>query len=322
MAFDPATIQSFRDNFFDAVKLTQRFEPAVCTRDPIPTIGFGYMFVRRSGPTYTRFDQALEELAEATGQSRPKADFTLLDEIANALNDNDPALAHRKSAQFAASIGTITEPQARTLFDFDAVRKEGDVRARFCSELGAAAGHRAFRSLANSRELIALMDLAYNDPSLVSGSLTRAIRDGNWAEAWFEIRYNSNNGDSRIASAGVVLQKRRIIESEIFGLYGSSPAYVPAESAQQVFRMVQLHRERIRSEETYWAHRTSSGQTALALAIQDGKAIPQLLDNGQVRSLSDNLDIARNALLEWVSNQDVLSASPISASDISEGMVI
>jgi GH24 family phage-related lysozyme (muramidase) len=70
-------------------------------------------------------------------------------------------------------------------------------------------------SIPLSYERLALFSLAYNQPTLLGTGLQTAIKDGNRADAWYQIRYQSNGGESR--SRGIA--KRRYFESQIFGLY-------------------------------------------------------------------------------------------------------
>jgi Ca2+-binding RTX toxin-like protein len=100
----------------------------------------------------------------------------------------------------------------------------------------------------NSRERLALVSLAYNGLLEKSRKLRDAVAssDGR-AEAWFEIRYNSNAG----ASQSVGIARRRYYESELFGLYRDPSAVTPAE-AEQAYRMLQLHRNEILNYEGRW----------------------------------------------------------------------
>ncbi len=72
-------------------------------------------------------------------------------------------------------------------------------------------------SIPDSAERAALFSLTWNAPSLLGPKLKAAILDGNRAEAWYEIRYNSNG----IALAGIA--NRRYVEAEEFGC-STSPA--------------------------------------------------------------------------------------------------
>ncbi|CAN7294125.1 M10 family metallopeptidase C-terminal domain-containing protein [Rhizobium sp. LjRoot254] len=65
----------------------------------------------------------------------------------------------------------------------------------------------------DSEERTALFSLCWNGPSLLGPKLKAAIEGGNRAEAWYEIRYNSNgNGITGLAN-------RRYVEAETFGLF-------------------------------------------------------------------------------------------------------
>lgn len=63
-----------------------------------------------------------------------------------------------------------------------------------------------------SKEREALVSLYYNNGSTnFTADLTNALKSGNRAEAWFQIRYNSNKG--------VDVADRRYREADLFGLY-------------------------------------------------------------------------------------------------------
>lgn len=70
----------------------------------------------------------------------------------------------------------------------------------------------------NTKERVALMSLYYNNPSLIGKGPKSAIKNGNRAEAWFEIRYGTNSGSSK----GWGIAKRRVAESNMFGLFSNS----------------------------------------------------------------------------------------------------
>lgn len=65
--------------------------------------------------------------------------------------------------------------------------------------------------------------------------MTAALKNGNRAEAWYEIRYGSN-GDKLDGIA-----KRRYFESATFGLY-NDPNNVTTDEAKSIFRMFTRHR--------------------------------------------------------------------------------
>jgi GH24 family phage-related lysozyme (muramidase) len=78
-----------------------------------------------------------------------------------------------------------------------------------------------------SLEYVALLDMVYNGGTgLIGNSLSSALSADNRAEAWYQIRYNSNGGTSR--SKG--LANRRVAESNIFNLYSSTFSNVNNEA--------------------------------------------------------------------------------------------
>jgi GH24 family phage-related lysozyme (muramidase) len=89
-----------------------------------------------------------------------------------------------------------------------------------------------------SQERAALFSLTWNAPSLLGPKLKTAIETGNRAEAWYEIRYNSNG----IALSGIA--NRRYVEAEEFGLY-DDPASVSHAEAVKIGRMLASHHEKI-----------------------------------------------------------------------------
>lgn len=118
-------------------------------------------------------------------------------------------------------------------------------------------------ALLGTREFAALLSLKFNGLSPVvrdsNGNYLRnrkmldAILQGNRAEAWFQIRYNSNGNDL----AG--LAKRRFFEADTFGLYsaGASRSTISDAEAKDVFRMYTAHRDVITAYEIKYAAQIS-----------------------------------------------------------------
>jgi Ca2+-binding RTX toxin-like protein/GH24 family phage-related lysozyme (muramidase) len=96
-----------------------------------------------------------------------------------------------------------------------------------------------------SVERAVLVSLAYN--GIINAGVSPTLRDnvinGNRAEAWYNIRYESNGGSSR--SAGIA--NRRYSESEHFGLYKdrSLLPMVSPDEARQIIKMYNSHRDNI-----------------------------------------------------------------------------
>ena len=83
---------------------------------------------------------------------------------------------------------------------------------------------------------------------LKSPTLQHDILSGNRAEAWYEIRYDSNGGTSR--SQGIA--NRRYEESQVFGLFQNAGAPTWTETVQ-AYQMLALHRDAIAAyDQTFW----------------------------------------------------------------------
>jgi GH24 family phage-related lysozyme (muramidase) len=90
----------------------------------------------------------------------------------------------------------------------------------------------------DSREREALFSLCWNGPSLLGPKLKAAIEAGDRAEAWYEIRYNSNgNGISGLAN-------RRYVEAETFGLFDTEGKASFSE-ALEAGQMLARHHETV-----------------------------------------------------------------------------
>ncbi|OBS10429.1 lysozyme [Acidihalobacter prosperus] len=90
----------------------------------------------------------------------------------------------------------------------------------------------------DSTERAALLSLTYNNligPGK-SPHLHAAIASSNRAEAWYQIRYNSNGGPAK-SQPGIA--KRRYDEAAIFGLY--APGAVTQAEALQIYQMCTAH---------------------------------------------------------------------------------
>lgn len=114
-------------------------------------------------------------------------------------------------------------------------------------------------SIPDSKERAVLFSLAWNQKSgataLLGPNLKSAIQNNHRAEAWYEIRYQSN-GD---ALAGIA--KRRYFESEEFGLY-QNPESVGVEEAKAVFQMYTKHQSTILTYDGSYGAQVSAAESA------------------------------------------------------------
>ncbi|RXR06565.1 XVIPCD domain-containing protein [Pseudoxanthomonas composti] len=156
-----------------------------------------------------------------------------------------------------------------------------------------------------SEERVAMVSLTYNrGAGALMGNAARsvpehpvmdAIRDGNRAEAWFQMRYNCWGSADPQFEGG--LRKRRFAEAEVFGLY-DDPNNVSPQEARSVAQMYGLHRDEIDRVER--AHGVSiegvqASRNRIAEANRDYPALAR--EYGQVQTIADSLEPARQTLL-------------------------
>jgi GH24 family phage-related lysozyme (muramidase) len=113
-----------------------------------------------------------------------------------------------------------------------------------------------------SSERAVLVSMAYNGliNTGTSPSLRQAVIDNDRAEAWYNIRYDSNGGSSR----GPGIANRRYVESQIFKLF-SDPSLTLEQL--QAMRMFTKHRVKILSEENQFGPSSIAQQKLAAIGV-------------------------------------------------------
>lgn len=153
-------------------------------------------------------------------------------------------------------------------------------------------------SFVGSREEEALADMLWNGgPGLLGHNLQNAINSGNGAEAWFQIRYESN-GSGNLVNAG-----RRYYDAQVFGLY-DNPSSPTESDALQAYQMLTANRAVIMKYElTYGSDPYSSN--ALTPSHQIAGANNSYGLNGtanQVQTLAQAFDAAANQEIEYLTS--------------------
>jgi len=154
-----------------------------------------------------------------------------------------------------------------------------------------------------SNERLALLSLKYS--GILGKDTRKAINSGDHAEAWFEIRYNSNNGGSKNGG----LAKRRYFESELFGLYdnGVDESNITTVQATNVYQMYARHRKEILEYETkYGSAQTGKTNNLFNNKIEAANDAFGKLGVVQVQTLEASLFPATQQLLaEYVENKNI-----------------
>ena len=139
----------------------------------------------------------------------------------------------------------------RTTFGFN---DESEIRATFdrlMTNIYEPVVDNWLGGIPDSRERTALVSLAWNQSAkspLLGEKLKAAIVNSDRAEAWYEIRYNSNSA-SQPATIRDGIAKRRYFEADTFGLYNNSAADND-EDAKGAFRTYTRHKTKIESYES------------------------------------------------------------------------
>ncbi len=197
--------------------------------------------------------------------------------------------------------------------------------------------------LPQSKERAALISLVYNLTNASSGAINatipstiNAIANDNRAEAWYEIRYNSNAGQSR-AEVGSGIANRRVTESNMFGLYSNDSANLTLDEAKNIARMYTLHQNKITNEESAFSNSYSGSnsinsqlgpiKTFLTTEISNQYELTNININGNVlvgRGLASyqNIRAEQNdtaAALKGTSNNDLIFAANVTTINAGEG---
>lgn len=244
-------------------------EKAQDVGDGKATIGWGYTFNRNNNV----------EIWRRSGIQLGDGDWRLLERIDRAPKEARTGLG----LQFSASLD---------LADSDRL-----LRATL-AEFQVPADR---LSMPLSDERIALTSVAYNrGPGALIGTpggqehpVMEAIRGGDRAEAWYQIRYNC--WGSRTDMEGG-LRKRRFAEAQVFGLY-DDPSNVGVEEARAVTAMHDRRRDAIDAVEVRFGDSINAPPARPNRIAQANRDYPALIAlYGEVPTLDAALAPANNAL--------------------------
>ena len=272
MEYDELTREEYARR---ASAMIQRFEGYRATpypdRDNMATIGYGYTFNRNNNVAL--FDQAGVQLSD-----RERQQLTAI--------DNAPA--NQKTALGLAFPVQITRDEARSLLETASLPNYEGPANRLNMPL--------------SDERAALVSVTYNRGAgridTHMQGFTDAVADGDRAEAWYQLRYNSR-GTNPDPDVELGIRSRRGMEAQAFGLY-DDPQNVTADEARGVYRMLQLHRDDIARNEREWGTGFDGtaqplAHNAVATSNRNNPDLVQLF--GEVPTINAALEPARNRLL-------------------------
>lgn len=200
--------------------------------DPAPTIGIGFNLRYNLEPV-------LKAIAGSSWSTALQAKLKAV--IDQSYSRGETALLNGRLDKVMADWNATRDPAVPKTFAFSS---DAEIQAALTalSPRYERAIDTWLAGIPNSTERAVLFSMAYNAPSLLGPKLKAAILAGDRAEAWYEIRYNSNgSGHAGIAN-------RRYVEAEQFKLFASEGTATTAE-ALDAGRMYAAHREKILSYE-------------------------------------------------------------------------
>jgi len=266
MPLTPHKTSNYADDLREQIIGGEGFEGKVYYNSgDTPTVGYGLaLYDKDSG---SKVITAFSDI-EKSGVKISKADHILFNKIESAMQASPRSDTKIKNLVDKLSLDLVNETTGKTVFSHTIGRYETANKI----------GDTLYSNLEDSKELIALTDIAYNGGSALLGpELRQALTDENRAEAWFQIRYNSNGGQSRINS-GKGIAKRRVAESDTFGLYDETPS---VEGMKDIISMARLHADAITTEES-----------AFSVTHKSPSSNPYAEDNGithQIQAAKDYL---------------------------------
>ena len=242
--YDESTYKTTRYNILYWVEETGNpsTTPYIDTKNN-PTMGIGFnLLVRRN------LDAILMEMGFNVSATGTEGQY--ITDLRNAVEARNLQQLNTTMNQWAsdATVSTHNGKDKRSTFflDYNEINNVFNTIAPYY-EVGVDAWIATYGLTVErySRERAVFFSLAYNSrdanndgiPDLLGDNLGKAIKNGNRAEAWFEIRYGSNLGDV----PGIA--KRRYYESDLFGLYNSGS--VDEGEAKTIMRMYTLHKNKI-----------------------------------------------------------------------------
>ena len=171
-----------------------------------------------------------------------------------------------------------------------------------------------------SEERVAVVSVTYNrGPGVMRRHpVMDAIRDGDRAEAWYQLRYNCW-GSRANAEGG--LRKRRFAEAEIFGLY-DDPEVVSVEEAAAVYAMYREHHAEIDRVERRFGLTVDGVEARPNRIAHANRDYPDIVAiYGEVQTIADSLEPARSRLLAHLRERYPALAGELTEERFNAGLI-
>jgi trimeric autotransporter adhesin len=309
MNFTLLTQQQYEDSRYQFLLKTEesgtaKLRPYVDSRGFI-TIGVGFnlnsanvrsavlaaLGIQNSGADATYYQQLTSVLAGLP--------YTNPTTVAQALTNLDNIMSARNGV--GSRFGFASEQEIKSVFATLAPSYESLVDQR-------APGVPSYAA-----ERVALYSIAYNttNGNGLGSNLRSAIAASNRAEAWFEIRYNTN--PTSPDSGGIA--KRRYYEAQTLGLYDRVAGAPTADDAKQIYAMLtkQGRRDLVSQYEAlYGTVPDSTTSNVPSRRIGAANTDYALTGADQVQTLTSALQPARDAFVVWLNTQLPTGEVPLS----------
>jgi len=260
-------------------------------KDTMATIGYGYTFNRNDNVA----------IWQAAGINLTANEWSQLQHI-------DSTIATQKTAVAMGFTRTLTHNEAKALL--------GQTYQQYESPANTLA-------MPESWEKVAFVSVTYNRgvPTVQTKmqDFYNAVTNGDRAEAWFELRYDSNRLGSKVVDGETLtagdlqnvkanvddgIAKRRYYEAEKFGLYDNS-ANVQEAEAKQVLQMYARHQDKITAYEAQYGV-SLNGETGVTDNIAKANNDYSLSGADEVDTLLESLTPAHNKLVDsYVTKQNI-----------------
>lgn len=238
------------------------------------------------------------------------------------------ALNQGQWRQLAAIDAAPAADRTRLGLAFNRTLNEGESDQLLRASMREYEGPATSLNMPLSDERVALVSLTYNrGVASISGNAGRnvpehpimdAIRDGDRAEAWFQMRYNCWGSRDDMEGG---LRKRRYAEAQAFGLY-DNPNNVTVDEARSVYRTFQLHRDEIDRVERNFGVTVDGERAATNRIAQANRDYPDMAAQyGQVQTIADALGPARTVLLRQMRQEHPDLADRLTDANFNAGRI-
>lgn len=187
--------------------------------------------------------------------------------------------------------------KTRVGLGFDRNLTEAESDSLFRASVQEYEGPAIAAGLPLSDARVAIVSVTYNRGvgALRDHPVLDAIRAGDRAEAWYQLRYNCW-GSREDMEGG--LRKRRFAEAEVFGLYDDR-TNIPVEEAAEVYAMYRAHLAEIDRVERGFGVSMEGLEARPNRIAQANRDYPDIVAaHGAIRTISESLAPARQALIE------------------------